>query len=46
MWPGDRVEEGFNGAVTLRSRKQVEEVRLDRLLALLQWGRDLAVTET
>ncbi len=37
---------GFNGAVTLRSRKHCRDHQTRTCQYGLQWGRDLAVTET
>jgi len=41
-----RGDESFNGAVTLRSRKRAAGRLWPRGELRLQWGRDLAVTET
>ena len=47
-WYSQRIESGcgFNGAVTLRSRKRGQTGSGREVDRVLQWGRDLAVTET
>jgi len=45
-WVCADTRRGFNGAVTLRSRKRQGGQGPEGQGEQLQWGRDLAVTET